>query len=381
MMTDTDYMREALELAARGLGHTRPNPPVGAVVVHPDGTVIGRGWHRRAGEAHAEVLALQEAGDSARGATLYVTLEPCNHTGRTGPCTTAILDAGIARVVVGTRDPNPHVDGGGAAHLKRHGVSVEFGVCGEEAAWIIRFFAHHMRHGRPWVIAKTATSLDGRVATASGESQWITGDEARAHAHGVRAVVDAILVGVGTVVADNPQLTARRSGGWAGDHATSHAQAPGSLHQPMRVVLDGSGRIPLDATLVGPGTLVLTTNRMPDATRRALEDAGCAVHLCASTDDTRVSMDDALNVLGGLGIQSLLVEGGPTVLGAFLDAGCVDEWHAYMAPVVIGGLGAPASVAGEGSRQLGLAPRLRDRRVHVLGDDVLISGTISDWRT
>ncbi len=367
MMTDTDYMREALELAGRGLGHTRPNPPVGAVVVDTDGTVIGRGWHRRAGEAHAEVLALQEAGDSARGATLYVTLEPCNHTGRTGPCTEAILQAGIARVVIGARDPNPQVEGGGAAHLERHGVSVEIGACGEEAAWLIRFFAHHMRHGRPWVIAKTATSLDGRVATATGESQWITGDEARAYAHGVRARVDAILVGVGTVMADNPRLTARPE--------------DGTDHQPLRIVLDGSGRIPLDAMLVGPGTLVLTTDRMPDATRRALEDAGCAVHPCAATDGVRVSVGSALNTLGDMGIQSLLVEGGPTVMGAFLDAHCVDEWHAYVAPVVIGGLGAPASVAGEGSRHLGRAPRLRDCRVHVLGDDVLISGTISDWRT
>jgi diaminohydroxyphosphoribosylaminopyrimidine deaminase/5-amino-6-(5-phosphoribosylamino)uracil reductase len=334
------------------------------VVVGADGKVVGRGWHRRAGEAHAEVAALKEAGTSARGATLFVTLEPCNHTGRTGPCTEAILKAGIARVVIGARDPNPRVEGGGAPHLERHGVSVDVGVCGDEALWLIRFFAHHMRHGRPWVIAKTATSLDGRVATASGESQWITGEDARRHAHGVRAYVDAILVGVGTVAADNPRLTARVD----------------ATRQPVRVVLDASGRTPPDAAVLGPGTLVLTTERMSGEVRHRLERAGCEVHRCPATPDGRVSIPDALMLLGNKDIQSLLVEGGPTVLGSFVDAGHVDEWHAYVAPMVIGGAGAPPSVAGRGSEQLRLAPRLRESSVERLGADLLIHGTITDWR-
>lgn len=365
-MIDTEYMREALELAARGLGHTRPNPPVGAVVVRDNSVVVGRGWHVRAGDSHAEVIALHEAGESARGATLYVTLEPCNHTGRTGPCTEAILEAGIARVVIGARDPNLHVTGGGAAHLERHGVRVDVGVCGDEAAWLIRCFSHHTRHGRPWVIAKTATSLDGRVATASGESQWITGEEAREHAHGVRAWVDAILVGVGTVVVDNPRLTAR------------HPNEP--ERQPLRVILDASGRTPLDATVVGPGTTVLATERMPLDVRQALEDSGCWVEVCDATEKGWVPIGCAVNLLGSMDIQSLLVEGGPTVLGSFLDAACVDEWHAYVAPTLIGGADAPASVAGTGSHRLDMTPRLQDRSFSWLGDDLFVRGTLTDWR-
>lgn len=365
-MIDTEYMREALDLAARGLGRTRPNPPVGAVVVRENSGIVGRGWHERAGDAHAEIIALQEAGESAHGATLYVTLEPCNHSGRTGPCTEAILQAGISRVVIGARDPNPHVAGGGAAHLERHGVRVDVGVCEDDAVWLIRCFSHHARHGRPWVIAKTATSLDGRVATATGDSQWITGEEARAHAHGVRAWVDAILVGVGTVVADNPRLTVRLP------HKPKR--------QPLRVILDDSGRTPLDATVVAPGTLIIATDRMPADVRRSLEDSGCQIEVCAATEKGWVSIESAVNVLGSMDIQSLLVEGGPTVMGSFLDASCVDEWHAYVAPILIGGAGAPASVAGIGTDRLAHTPRLRDRSFSWLGEDLFVRGTLTDWR-
>ena len=359
-MSDLDFMRIAIDLAERGAGTTAPNPPVGAVVVQA-GEVVGLGWHRKAGCDHAEILALADAGAYARGGTLYVTLEPCNHTGRTGPCTRAILEAGIRRVVIGSRDPNPRVDGGGAAFLRSKGVEVTEGVLHDESGHLIRAFTQHVTTGRPWVIAKMAMSLDGKVATRTGESQWITSNASRDHAHRVRASVHALLVGVQTVIDDDPSLTAR-----TGDDV---------IHEPIRIVLDSSLRTPLSARVVRPGTFILTTASAPSASLSALERAGCRVLQCEADPDGRVSVHHALDMLGAAGIQMMLVEGGPSVLGSFFDAHLVREIHAYVAPVIIGGTDARGAVAGNGIGPLAGAFRM-DPQVTRCGEDILITGLL-----
>ncbi len=364
-MTAYDYMTQALDLARPWLGRTSPNPPVGAVLVDASGRDVWTGVHRRAGAPHAEVEALDRAGVAARGATLYVTLEPCNHTGLTGPCTEAILAAGVAHVVFGAPDPNPNVAGGGADYLRARGVRVTQ-TAETEAEELIRFFAHHARTGRPWLRAKLAMSLDGRIATRSGESKWITGPEARAHARRFRAEVDAILVGVGTVLADNPALTA-------------HA------HEPLRIILDSTCRTPPAAAVARGGTLIATTVRAAEADRRRLEEAGCEVLVlpdvrpCVDTSagdaaPTRVDVAALLDELGRRGTLSVLVEGGPRVHGAFFDAGLVTEVHAYVAPLVIGGAGAPCAVSGAGAHSLGDAHALTHLQTEQVGADLFIRG-------
>ncbi len=327
-------MRRALALSARGpLG---PNPRVGCVLLAPDGTVLGEGWHRGAGTAHAEVAALTDArerGGDVRGATAVVTLEPCDHTGRTGPCSVALLDAGVARVVVGVPDPNP-VAAGGARRLRDAGVDVVTGVLDEEGVAVLGAWLPAVRRGRPFVTLKLATTLDGRVAAADGTSRWITSDVARRHAHGLRAVVDAIVVGTGTALVDDPSLTAR-----AGD---------GSLveRQPLRVVV-GERDVPAGARLRG---------------------AGGALVQVRTHDPARV-----LAELHAREVRHVLVEGGPTLAAAFLAAGLVDEVHAYVAPVL---LGAGASAVGDlGVATIADAVRLVPTEVVPLGPDVLVVGT------
>jgi len=357
---DTEYMRIAIDLAGQGAATTAPNPPVGAVVVQ-DGSIVGRGWHQLAGSAHAEIMALADAGAAARDGTLYVTLEPCNHTGRTGPCTRAILEAGVRRVVIGTRDPNPDVDGDGATFLRSNGVEVIEGVLRDDADHLIRAFRHHVITGRPWVLAKMAMSLDGKVATQAGHSQWITSSASREHAHRIRGSVHALLVGVQTVIDDDPSLTAR-----VGDEI---------VHEPIRVILDSQLRIPLAARVVRPGTFILTTAAGESASVAALERAGCRVLRCDADSAGRVDVPSALNVLGAAGIQMLLVEGGPSVLGSFFDSRLVQEIHAYLAPVVIGGAGARNAIDGLGIGELSEAFRLEPVVTHC-GPDILISGLV-----
>ena len=271
-------MKLALRLAARGAGWVSPNPMVGAVVVK-DGQVVGRGYHRRAGAPHAEVEALRAAGEAARGADLYVTLEPCNHQGRTPPCTQAILAAGVRRVIIAARDPNPQVTGGGAEFLAARGVEVHEGLLAAEARRLNEAWLHYVNTGRPWVMAKAACSLDGKIATVGGESQWLTGEAARALGHRLRHRVDAIVVGIGTVLADNPQLTTRRPRGRAKD--------------PIRVVLDSRLRLPLTSRLLHldsqAPTWVATTSQAPPETIRALEARGAQV-LVLPADAGRVSL-------------------------------------------------------------------------------------------
>jgi len=365
-MTAQDYMMQAIALARPWLGRTSPNPPVGAVLVDATGRVISTGVHRRAGTPHAEVEALSAAGDAARGATLYVTLEPCNHTGRTGPCTAAILEAGVSQVVFGAHDPNPNVAGGGARFLQERGVDVSQ-ESESEAGQLIRFFSHQSRTGRPWVTTKTAMSLDGRTATRTGASKWISGPGARMHAHRFRAEVDAILVGVGTVLADDPALTARSPN-------AVHETLP--VREPLRIVLDSTCRMPPVAAVARRGTLVATTARAAAANCRQLEETGCEVLvLPTSVDGTgRVDVVALLEELGRRGVLSVLVEGGAEVHGTFFDSRLVQEVHAYVAPMIIGGAAAPGAVAGRGAERIRDAFALNQLEIDPVGRDLFIRG-------
>jgi diaminohydroxyphosphoribosylaminopyrimidine deaminase/5-amino-6-(5-phosphoribosylamino)uracil reductase len=335
---------------------------VGAVVVK-ESQVVGRGYHRRAGLPHAEVEALRTAGEAARGADLYVTLEPCNHQGRTPPCTQAILAAGVRRIIIATYDPNPQVTGGGAKFLAEQGVDVTVGMLEAEARQLNEVWFHWVKTGRPWVMAKAACSLDGRIATATGESQWLTGETARAFGHRLRHRVDAILVGVGTVLADNPQLTARLPRG--------HSQ------DPIRIVLDSRLRLPLNAKLVqcnSPApTWVATTSQAPPDTVRALQGHGVQV-MVLPADDGRVALPALLHCLGEHQVQSVLVEGGAETLGAFFDQRLVHQFHFFYAPKILGGVKAPAMVGGQGVAHLGEAHIARNLSIRRLGVDLLVSG-------
>lgn len=316
-------MAHALRLAARGLCTTTPNPRVGCVIVDA-GEVVGEGWHVRAGEAHAEVLALRAAGGRARGATVYVTLEPCSHHGRTPPCANALIDAGVARVVAAMRDPNPMVAGRGIELLTLAGVRTQVGLLEAEARELNLGFVHRMHSGRPWVRVKTASSLDGKTALLNGASQWITGEAARADVQHWRARACALLTGVGTVLADDPRLNVR---------------LPGTTRQPARIVVDSALRTPAYARLLRadePGGAVLIVAAQDDPARRAaLTAAGAEVLLLPGTDG-RVDAVALLDELGRRGVNELHVEAGATLNGALLAAGLVDEWLAYLAPLALG---------------------------------------------
>ena len=357
-------MKLALRLAARGEGWVSPNPMVGAVVVN-GGKVVGRGYHRRAGLPHAEVEALAAAGEAARGADLYVTLEPCNHQGKTPPCTQAILAAGVRRVIIATPDPNPQVTGGGAEFLTAQGLAITMGVLEPEARRLNEAWLHYVNTGRPWVVAKAACSLDGKIATVGGESQWLTGEAARALGHRLRHRVDAMVVGIGTVLADDPQLTTRRPRG----------QGPG--RDPIRVVLDSRLRMPLTARMLHldseAPTWVATTSQAPPDTIRALKAQGAQV-LVLPADAGRVSLPALLEELGARQVQSLLVEGGAVTLGAFFDQRLVNQFYFFYAPKILGGQRAPGMVGGHGIVHLGEAHIARDLSVRRVGGDLLVSG-------
>lgn len=357
---DEAFMDEALDLAARARGRTSPNPLVGAVVVK-DGRVVGRGYHHRAGTPHAEVHALREAGDAARGATLYVTLEPCAHHGRTPPCVDAVEAAGVARVVAAMADPNPLVSGRGFAHLRRAGVLVEVGVREEQARRLNESFAKFIRTGFPFVVLKSALSLDGKIAAAGGDSRWVTGEEARRHAHQLRNSLDAVMVGVGTVLADDPQLTCRLPGG----------------RDPIRVVVDSLARTPPAARVnavrrQSPApTIVAMTPAAPEEQRRALEAAGAEV-LVIDGPGPRVDLRLLLAELGRRGITSVLLEGGATLAGSAHQAGLVDKYVFYYAPKLVGGVGAPGPLGGDGVQRMAEARPLRITAVERLGEDLLV---------
>lgn len=355
-------MKMALRLAARGAGWVSPNPMVGAVVVQA-GEVVGRGWHHRYGDAHAEVEALRDAGSLARNATLYVTLEPCNHHGRTPPCTEAVLAAGVKRVVTATLDPNRNVNGGGAAFLREKGLQVEVGLLAEEARRLNEAWFAWVETGLPFVTAKTACSLDGKIATRTGESQWLTGDKARSFGHRLRHACDAILVGIGTVLADDPQLTTRLSGRKGKD--------------PIRIILDSGLRLPLTARILGldspSPTWIATTAAAPRDKLLALESRGAEL-LVLPEEKGRVALRPLLQELGRRRVQSLLVEGGAEVLGTFLDQRLVNKFYFFYAPKILGGKDAYPAVAGRGVARLGEAHQARNLTLRRLGSDLLVSG-------
>jgi len=355
---DRHWSARALELALQADYRTSPNPMVGAVVLDSGGNLAGEGYHHRAGEPHAEQEALDAAGDQAQGGTLYVNLEPCAHLHRTPPCADAIILAGLKRVVISMSDPDERVRGAGIAKLQAAGIETVVGVHEERALLLNEFYVKHRLTGRPFVSAKFAMSLDGKIATRSGESRWITGEEARLHGHRLRHIHDAILVGVNTVISDDPELTTRLDGE--------------EVRQPLRVVLDSQLRLRMSAKVVGPNTLIATT--------RAGRMGAAEVLKLPAAPDGRVALEPLLDELGKRGILSLLVEGGSEVHASFFANGLVDKVHAYIAPRLIGGRDAPGPLGGAGVERLAEAIPLRDMDATRLGADLLITGYVDVHR-
>ncbi len=355
---DERFMAQALRQARRGEGRTHPNPPVGAVLVLGD-TILARGYHHRAGAAHAEIEALRKVEfRPPDGAELFVTLEPCAHHGRTPPCTEAILRAGIRRVVIGTADPHPHTERRGIRRLRRAGVEVRVGVREAECQALIRGFESLAIRHRPWVVLKLASTLDGRIATRTGHSRWVTGEAARREVHRLRDRLDGILVGGGTVRADNPQLTCRLARG----------------RDPVRVVLSGSLDLSPQARVFGPGSvLVATTRRAPGDRVERLRQTGAEI-LRLPSRQGRVQPEALLRALGERGLTTLLVEGGSEVTASFLEQGLVDEVAWFLAPKIVGGVNAVPAVAGTGVARMDDAVQLHDVSLRKLGEDWLLRG-------
>jgi diaminohydroxyphosphoribosylaminopyrimidine deaminase/5-amino-6-(5-phosphoribosylamino)uracil reductase len=366
--TDRQHLARAVELAQNGVGRVSPNPVVGAVVVR-DGIVLGEGWHDELGGPHAEINAIAAAGGDTRGATLYVSLEPCCHHGRTPPCTDAILGAGISRVVVASDDPTEKASGRGLGILRDEGVEVDVadGELAARARLLNQAFRKHARTGRPWVLFKSAMTLDGKVATRTGDSKWISSEASRALAHRWRASVDAVAVGIGTALADDPQLTAR---------------VDGIVRQPRRVVFDSEARLPLDSKLVQAARevplSVVVSRAAPRSATDALEMAGADV-LVATGENEQARVRSALAQLGAQGITAILLEGGPHLAGAFLDAGEVDEARLFLAPLLLGGRSARDPLEGEGTERISDALRALTLDCERVGDDLLISARLREW--
>lgn len=359
-MRDQEYMKLAINLAKSAKGQTQPNPMVGAVIVK-DGQIVGMGAHLKAGQAHAEVHALRMAADKARGATMYVTLEPCSHYGRTPPCADQVLEAGLSRVMVATLDPNPLVAGRGVEKLKQAGIEVQVGLLAEESVQMNEVFNHYIVHQRPFVTLKMATTLDGKIATATGESQWITGAEARADVHQLRKEQQAILVGVQTVISDNPQLTARTS--------------DVSARQPIRIILDSSLRTPLTSQILDISvaeTWIVITQQVTEEKMQPYLERG--VKLFQTKDSQRVSLDELLRIVGEQQVSSLLVEGGGEVNASFLQEKKVEKIILYLAPMLIGGNEAPSSFRGVGFPSLAAALRLKRVCYESIGQDLKVTG-------
>jgi diaminohydroxyphosphoribosylaminopyrimidine deaminase / 5-amino-6-(5-phosphoribosylamino)uracil reductase len=361
-MSDHDLITRALALAARGRGAVEPNPMVGAVVVR-DGTIVGEGYHERFGHAHAEVNALRQAGEAARGSTLYVTLEPCSHFGKTPPCTEAVIGAGVRRVVAAMLDPFPQVAGRGAARLREAGVAVEVGAGEAEARRLNAPYLKRLRTGRPWVHAKWAMTLDGKIATRTGQSKWITGEAARARGHELRGRMDAIVIGRGTLLADDPLLTARPPGPRTATRVVLTATAD-AIPEACRLI-DSVREAPV-LVLTRPETV----HRLTSWSARGAEVVGL------SASASGVDVKAALTELGRRGMTNVLLEGGGGLLGSFLAAGEIDEIHAFIAPLVVGGSAAPTAIGGVGIAELASAVRLEDWSVDRLGDDLSVHGIV-----
>lgn len=357
-VTATDHMQRAIELAREAVGSTSPNPPVGAVLVR-DGRVVGEGCTQPPGGPHAETEALWMAGDAARGADLYVTLEPCAHHGRTPPCADALIEAGVAWVRIAVMDPAPHTAGRGVKRLRDAGIPVTIDDGPPEALQLVEAFAKHVNTGLPFVVAKFAMSLDGKIASRSGDSRWISNETSRREAHRLRADADTVMVGIGTALADDPLLTVR----------DAPLLARG---QPLRVVVDSNGRLPASAAMLAAEGTTLVAVASPEAAR-TIEGIG-AEAIVAPGADGRVDLPQLLADLGKRDVMSLLVEGGAALHGALFDAGLVDKVVAFVAPVVIGGDGVPGPIGGAGAERMADALRLRDVTYTEFDGDIMVVG-------
>jgi diaminohydroxyphosphoribosylaminopyrimidine deaminase/5-amino-6-(5-phosphoribosylamino)uracil reductase len=371
LKTDTDHrhLARAIELASNGRGRVSPNPLVGAVIGRDD-EVLGEGYHTAFGEPHAEIEAINAAGDGELdGATMYVSLEPCCHQGKTPPCTNAIRAAGIGRVVIGCEDPSEHASGRGLGILRDEGIEVVIadGELAARARLVIQPFRKHARTGRPWVLFKSAMTLDGKVATRAGDSKWISGDASRHLAHHWRAECDAVVVGIGTALADDPLLTAR---------------VEGVHRQPRRVIFDSLARLPVASRLVRDARQTPLTVVVSRAARRsstdALETHGVEV-IVATGENEPARVCSALDQLGAAGVGSILLEGGPHLAGAFLDAGEIDEMRLFLAPLVLGGRTARDPLEGQGVEAIAQAVRALTLDCERVGEDLLISARVKEW--
>lgn len=359
-MDDIKFMRRALELAQMAEGDTSPNPMVGAVIVGGDGNIVGEGYHHKAGQPHAEINALAAAGDKANGATVYVTLEPCSHYGRTGPCCEALIKAGVKRVVSAVTDPNPLVAGRGLNRLREAGIEVTEHVCEDEAKKLNEKFFFWITHKRPFVSLKYAMTLDGKLAAAGGDSKWITGTEARTYAHYLRKTHDAVLVGKNTVLQDDCELTTRMVEG----------------RNPIRIVLDSNAAIPLNAKILNgeAKTIVAVSEAAPQDKLNELQKLTTVEVLKLTQQNGHLDLQALLEKLAAMEITSVLVEGGSEVHGAFIDAGLAERAYAFIAPKIIGGKNAIGPVGGIGTTDMGKALKLRAVEYKQLGMDFLITG-------
>lgn len=360
-MTDRDYMIRALELAGKGVGAVSPNPLVGAVIVK-NGHVIGEGWHKQLGGPHAERNALAACSGSPRGADLYVNLEPCCHFGKTPPCTEAIIESGIRRVVVGTADPNPKVRGKGIRMLRENGIRVETGVLKEECEELNRVFFHFIKFGTPYVVMKYAMTMDGKIATTTGKSKWITGENARERVHEDRGRYSSVMAGVGTVLSDNPLLTCRKPGG----------------RNPVRIICDTRLRTPLTSQVIktaGEVPTVIATGCQDEEALKPYRVAGCDI-LVLPVSDGSIDLRRLMEKLGGAGIDSVLLEGGGTLNWSALKSGIVNRVQAYIAPKIFGGREAVSPVGGEGVEAPGLSFLLAKPVITRIGEDILIESEV-----
>lgn len=358
-------MKQALSLAKLALGQVSPNPAVGAVVVK-DGEVIGQGYTQPPGSGHAEVMALNQAGERARGAMMYVTLEPCSHYGRTPPCTQAIIDAGITEVKIAMIDPNPLVSGRGEEELAKEGIKTHVGEHEAEAREINEAYIKYITTGMPFITVKFAVSLDGKIATKIGDSEWISGGESRKYVHYLRYTADAVMAGANTVIVDNPRLTCR------------YGETGGQVRkQPLRVIADGRGRIPTDSRIftVSGKVLVAVGKSIEAEKKEALIKAGAEL-LELQSDAGRVSLTELLKVLGEKQITSILVEGGGILIGSLFDSGLVDKVTVFIAPIIIGGEEAKTSVAGRGIEKIADAIKLENMSVEKIGEDLMVNGYV-----
>ena len=369
LMPHRDYMECALSLARLAMGYTSPNPSVGAVVVK-EGLAVGIGYTQPAGLEHAEVMALRQAEDKAEGATMYVTLEPCSHHGRTPPCTEAIIDAGISEVHIALLDPNPLVSGRGVSKLNEAGIKTSVGAYQQEAYEINEAYIKHITTGLPFVVAKFAMSLDGKIATKTGHSKWISNEEARKYVHTLRHTVDAIMVGVNTIVVDNPQLTARGCGGKGGTRK----------RQPLRLVVDSKGRVPMSSHVFEPpGEVLLAVVKPLDPVRKEkFTQAGIEVMELPQKHGL-VNIEELLKILGMRDIVTVLVEGGGSLLGSLFDSHLVDKVLVFISPIIIGGKEGKGAVGGNGVENVAEALRLSQVSTRSFGDDILVSGYVKEF--